>query len=184
MATQVWKRKAPAESPLFFPKDSICNGHLHSPKVSVQNKVTHRRYAIEVIQTAKIDEVWLCRSVVGKVANPNILAGLQEAIIRKGVFDITIRFLGGLLVLMEFQSEEVMNSYLDHISWLAQWFSELSIWKPNLRLSERLVWLSINGVPLHCWTVANFNRIGERFGCVISTDQNTSSIKSLTEVEL
>ncbi|KAK9291417.1 hypothetical protein L1049_019364 [Liquidambar formosana] len=152
----------------MFPSQS----HVHAD-------LKHVRNAIEVIQAAELDEAWLHRCMVGKVANYNSRSGLQEAIIREGVFDITIRFLGGLLVLVEFQSEEVMNWYLEQKSWLAQWFSELSKWKPGLQLTDRLVSLSINGVPLHCWTVANFNRIGERFGCVISIDCNTSTKKIL-----
>ncbi|KAK9275447.1 hypothetical protein L1049_022713 [Liquidambar formosana] len=181
-ATKIWRRKdAPLVPSRVEVQSRKPNDKGKGPMFpsQAQADLKHVRNAIEVIQAAETDEVWLHTCMVGKVANFNSLSGLQEAIIRKGVFYITMRFLGGLLVLVEFQSEEVMSWYLEQKSWLAQWFSELSKWKPSLQLTDRLVWLNISGVPLHFWTVANFNRIGERFGCVISIDRNTSTKKVL-----
>ncbi|KAK9283838.1 hypothetical protein L1049_012092 [Liquidambar formosana] len=53
----------------------------------------------------------------------------------------------------------------------------LKAWKLDMMFNERLVWLNITGVLLHIWSVANFERIGERFDLVISVDSNTANKK-------
>ncbi|KAK9288371.1 hypothetical protein L1049_016825 [Liquidambar formosana] len=114
-------------------------------------EIKHHSHGIETMQIEEVDGDWLKRSV----------------------FDITVRFMGGLLVLLEFHSEEVMKSHLEDTTWLDQWVKDIRSWHPNLIIHERLVWLSITGVPLHAWVGTNFRKIGERFGAVIFVDSNT-----------
>ena len=63
---------------------------------------------------------------------------------REGVFDITVRYMGGFLVVLEFHSEEIMKLHLEDTTWLAQWVKDIRPWHPNMLLHER-------SVAFNCW---------------------------------
>ncbi|KAK9292523.1 hypothetical protein L1049_020496 [Liquidambar formosana] len=75
-------------------------------------EVKHQSHAIESIQALEVQEDWLRGCAVATMIHFQSIAQLQEALITDGVLDINIRSLGGLLVLLEFQSEEIMKCHL------------------------------------------------------------------------
>ncbi|KAK9266419.1 hypothetical protein L1049_012439 [Liquidambar formosana] len=140
--------------------------------------VKHQNNVLETIQAVEVDDSWLKRCAFGTMHHISCLQSLQETFLREGVFYITVRFLGSLTVLLEFQYEESMLCYFEN-NWLSQWLGDIKPWRPNLFAQERLAWLSVVGVPLHAWLGPNFKTISERFGVVISVDSNTGSRKKL-----
>ncbi|KAK9286984.1 hypothetical protein L1049_015392 [Liquidambar formosana] len=189
----VWRRKESSIDPVKALQEEIPNPYVRTyadvlvgrnstngmAEQQTGNTTKHQHPVIETIQVEEVDNDWVKRCVIGSVIHFSYLQGLQEAFSREGVFDITVRYMGGLLVLLEFHLEEIMKSHLKDGTWLAQWVKDIRSWHPNLLVHERLVWLSIVGVPLHAWLEINFMKIGEKFGEVISIDGNTHNRKML-----
>ncbi|KAK9276545.1 hypothetical protein L1049_006079 [Liquidambar formosana] len=81
---------------------------------------------------------------------------LEDAFISVGVVDITIRHMGGMIVLLKFDSVDIKKRYLENgAPWLSTWFEELNEWKMIWSLKKRLVWLSVEGLLLNAWNVTN-----------------------------
>lgn len=87
--------------------------------------------------------------------------------------------MGGLNVLVSFQSKVIMESLLkDNRDWLLSWFSSIDKWPGQIVPPSRCVWLRCFGVALNVWSTENFFAVGSLWGDVISLDENT--LKSLS----
>ncbi|KAK9283721.1 hypothetical protein L1049_011971 [Liquidambar formosana] len=190
---QVWKKKVPPVDPVVNDQreamhptartyaDVVAGRNSNTDKAELHRNTMdkNKNHGIETIKIEKVDNSWANRCVVGSIIHFNNLRGLQESFVREGVFDITVRYMAGFLVVLEFHSEETMKLHLEDTTWLDQWVNDIRPWHPNLFLHERSVWLSIVGVPLHAWMEDNFRMIAERFGVVIEVDGNTKSKKKM-----
>ncbi|KAF5821201.1 putative RNA recognition motif domain, nucleotide-binding alpha-beta plait domain superfamily [Helianthus annuus] len=86
---------------------------------------------------------------------------------------VSLKYLGGLRVLLVFQNpEEAMLFLAEKEEVWSKWLASLSSWKGQLLDFQRLAWLSIKGVPLDLWDKSTFNAIGGKFGRIFqpSTD--------------
>lgn len=106
---------------------------------------------------------------------------LREAFISEGVWNIQLRPMEGIYVLLTFDSVEDMNSMLEGrgLCWLMNWFVEVKQWtlEPSMEYS-RVVWLNCYGIPLNVWNVETFYSISKLWGKVITLDEETSNKSS------
>ncbi|GJS43266.1 RNA-directed DNA polymerase, eukaryota [Tanacetum coccineum] len=61
--------------------------------------------------------------------------------------------------------------FMKHVG-VASWFSQLCKAQPDFVSKERIVWIDIEGVPLHAWSRPTFSKIGSRWGEVIELEDN------------
>ncbi|GJX54215.1 RNA-directed DNA polymerase, eukaryota [Tanacetum coccineum] len=61
--------------------------------------------------------------------------------------------------------------FMKHVG-VASWFSQLCKAQPDFVSRERIVWIDIEGVPLHAWSRPTFSKIGSRWGEVIELEDN------------
>lgn len=67
---------------------------------------------------------------------------------------------------------------LEQISeWLLQWFEWITLWNGNLSQTERLIWLTIEGVPVEAWNDNSFRKIASKWGKVLGVYPAISSKK-------
>ncbi|GJX84516.1 RNA-directed DNA polymerase, eukaryota [Tanacetum coccineum] len=66
---------------------------------------------------------------------------------------------------------ETKMRFLKHVG-VASWFSQLCKAQPDFVSRERIVWIDIEGVPLHAWSRPTFSKIGSRWGEVIELEDN------------
>ncbi|XP_058201387.1 uncharacterized protein LOC131316125 [Rhododendron vialii] len=82
--------------------------------------------------------------------------------------------MGGLNVLISFDSLETLNEFLkDESKVLAKWFSSVHAWDNQKIPPSRCVWISCYGVPLNAWCSSTFIEIGKLWGDVIKLDELT-----------
>ncbi|KAL8261805.1 hypothetical protein R6Q59_025854 [Mikania micrantha] len=81
--------------------------------------------------------------------------------------DTTIRYLGGLDVLVQFQNKEEAMSYLSKDVLWSEWFANLYVWEGRTVPFERIAWVRIQGVPPNLWDPFIFNQIGGIIGSVV-----------------
>jgi hypothetical protein len=109
-----------------------------------------------------------CYKDFRSIANAHILCRCE------GFLEVDIKYLGGLWVLFEFRTVETRNKFLKHKG-ISSWFSSLKPWYNEFVVTERLVWLEIEGVPLRAWNNDTFTSIGSKWGEVLFCDDSDSS---------
>ncbi|GJS63377.1 RNA-directed DNA polymerase, eukaryota [Tanacetum coccineum] len=85
--------------------------------------------------------------------------------------DVRLAYLGGLWVMIELTSVQTKMRFMKHVG-VASWFSQLCKAQPDFVSRERIVWIDIEGVPLHAWSRPTFSKIGSRWGEVIELEDN------------
>ncbi|KAE8707713.1 hypothetical protein F3Y22_tig00110377pilonHSYRG00213 [Hibiscus syriacus] len=64
--------------------------------------------------------------------------------------------------------ENVENSW----SYLKEVFLDVQPWTESYRPSQRVTWIKLCGVPLHCWNHVTFKRIAEQWGEFLAMGEN------------
>ncbi|PWA72841.1 hypothetical protein CTI12_AA072720 [Artemisia annua] len=99
------------------------------------------------------------------------IANTKNMCHNEGFLNVDFKYLGGLWVLFDFDSEEARNKFLSHKGILT-WFSSLIPWYNEFVVDERLVWLEIEGVPVRAWDNLVFTKIFNRWGEIIFIDES------------
>ncbi|KAH7842930.1 hypothetical protein Vadar_010806 [Vaccinium darrowii] len=61
------------------------------------------------------------------------------------------------------------------LSWILSWLDGAVKWSPDLLdTSNRFVWISCYGVPIHGWCCATFRIIAQRWGEIVSIEEATA----------
>ncbi|KAH7865242.1 hypothetical protein Vadar_004089 [Vaccinium darrowii] len=93
---------------------------------------------------------WLHKSVEGKLTNFCLVNTLQDLFISNSIWDGHIRPLGGLNVLISFDTVDSLEEFmLDKNRCLPQWFSSVEIWQNQRIKASRNTWISCYGVPVN-----------------------------------
>ncbi|PWA55680.1 hypothetical protein CTI12_AA423080 [Artemisia annua] len=108
------------------------------------------------------------------------IANTKNMCHNEGFLNVDFKYLGGLWVLFDFDSEEARNKFLSHKGILT-WFSSLIPWYNEFVVDERLVWLEIEGVPIRAWDNLVFTKICNRWGEIIFIDESDHGINEKLE---
>nr|GEV94883.1 RNA-directed DNA polymerase, eukaryota [Tanacetum cinerariifolium] len=84
-------------------------------------------------------------------------------------------FKGGLWTMMEFSSLISKEKFLQHVG-VASWFNSLSNAQPDFVSKERIVWMDIEGVPLHLWSHPTFTKIGSRWDELMELEESKDDL--------
>nr|GEW96306.1 retrovirus-related Pol polyprotein from transposon TNT 1-94 [Tanacetum cinerariifolium] len=89
----------------------------------------------------------------------------------KGFSGIKFSYLGGFLVLLEFDSLQSCNKFHTH-NGIKSRFSSLCQWTPHFEVVDRVVWIDVEGTPLHAWSRSTFNKIASKWGELVYLDDS------------
>nr|GEW93640.1 hypothetical protein [Tanacetum cinerariifolium] len=89
----------------------------------------------------------LMRKVKDITALPNLYVILKE----EGFQNFKISYLGGMWVLIELESSNASQKFIKHAG-VGSWFSSLQHASNPFVSDERIVWISIEGLPLKVWS--------------------------------
>ncbi|KAL4581616.1 hypothetical protein LXL04_006139 [Taraxacum kok-saghyz] len=111
---------------------------------------------------------WLDSCLVGEVKNIELLSKCMSIIHAYGLGECSIRYIGGLVVMLQFNNKMIADCFLQNqrLNWSA-WFVWLKKWDEKFLVKNRVVWLKIVGVPVNCWDPTFFTVIAEHFGKVV-----------------
>ncbi|XP_022002117.1 uncharacterized protein LOC110899536 [Helianthus annuus] len=113
------------------------------------------------------------RRIYGRFGKMNVL--LKE----EKYGDTTIKYLGGLSILLVFKSSFEADIFRADIPGFG-WFDSVESWTGQMIAFERLAWLNIYGVPLHLSGNETFDSVGRCFGKVIHASQRQPEDNILT----
>nr|GFA32397.1 RNA-directed DNA polymerase, eukaryota [Tanacetum cinerariifolium] len=84
-------------------------------------------------------------------------------------------YLGGLWVMIELNSSETKNKLMNHVG-VASWFKSLHNVQAEFVAKEQIVWIDIEGVPLHAWSRATFAKIGSKWGEMMDLEDGSDDL--------
>ncbi|KAK8675090.1 hypothetical protein V6N13_033160 [Hibiscus sabdariffa] len=93
--------------------------------------------------------------------------------------------MAGRVFLLEVEDEDLYNLLKDSgWSYLKQVFTEVHPWSESFRPLERVVWLEMVGVPLHCWNQQTFRRIAELWGDFLALGENAFQMSGVEKMSI
>ncbi|CAI9303088.1 unnamed protein product [Lactuca saligna] len=91
-----------------------------------------------------------------------------------------MKYLGGLLVGIQFRSEGDVGEFLKNENYWREWFRETKLGNSYDALPGRIAWLKIISLPLHMWTEGNFERIAGTVGKVLSPSEISMRLQDVS----
>ncbi|CAI9264957.1 unnamed protein product [Lactuca saligna] len=112
------------------------------------------------------------RALVGKVENFQALMNVRAFPEVEECPTVVMRYLGGLKMLVEFESEAAKSKFLvDGRQIWKPWFKTMYNWNPKENFNVRIASIMIFGVPQHAWCEEAFSVIARKWGTVIIPEE-------------
>nr|GEV09342.1 RNA-directed DNA polymerase, eukaryota [Tanacetum cinerariifolium] len=111
-----------------------------------------------VLDETCIKEFNFGMSLMGRVKDVSSIHNLPCIISKEGFQNVKLSYLGGMWVLFEFDSLALKEKFLNHFG-IGSWFTELIQADSSFKNEERIVWISIEGLPIKAWTPNTFCKI-------------------------
>ncbi|KAH7841221.1 hypothetical protein Vadar_027232 [Vaccinium darrowii] len=140
--------------------------HEHNGDILPHRKEIEKRHTLNV---QPIASEWLTRSAVAKLkvfTDPNCV---QKAFIDLNFTEVRVKSLGGMNLIITFQSKEDRLSAIQN-PLMTNWFSFFKPWNGEVAGISRLIWLNCRGMPLSVWNALTFKSIGALWGDFITLD--------------
>ncbi|KAJ0700186.1 hypothetical protein HanOQP8_Chr10g0364821 [Helianthus annuus] len=135
---------------------------------------------VEVSGFVKPFEDWYFRSLIVRTCNLTTLVKLDKLLVAQGGPKASLKYVGGLFMLLIFENLEEVASFIEFNSNIKLWFSWYEIWKGQTLPFERIAWLKITGVPLHLVDVEIFYSMCWIFGKVVHASTMSMEVNDLT----
>nr|GEY81872.1 hypothetical protein [Tanacetum cinerariifolium] len=107
---------------------------------------------------------------MGEVNQLSSINNLRVLLSNEGFQNVKLAYLGGLWVMIELESSKTKTKFMQHVG-VASWFSRLCNAQSDFVSRELIVWVDIEGVPLHAWSRSTFNKIMSRWGEVMELEE-------------
>ncbi|GKE45129.1 RNA-directed DNA polymerase, eukaryota [Tanacetum coccineum] len=104
-----------------------------------------------------------------KIKDINALSNLYVILANEGFDNVNLTYLGGFWVLIDVGSSSSKEKLLKHVG-VASWFTELLPANNSFVSDERLVWISVEGLPIKTWTNNTFAKIVSPWGVMADVD--------------
>ncbi|GKF00211.1 RNA-directed DNA polymerase, eukaryota, partial [Tanacetum coccineum] len=157
------------------PQPSKPHNHVTSSFVSVVKGNSYVHSPLSPAPALVLDDACVVQRnldnyVMGEVMQFSSIVNLCVLLSAEGFNNVKLTYLGGLWVMMELDSLKTKAKLMKHVG-VASWFSRLCNAQPDFVSKERLVWVDIEGVPLHAWSRATFDKIGAKWGEVMELEE-------------
>nr|GEX52183.1 RNA-directed DNA polymerase, eukaryota, nucleotide-binding alpha-beta plait domain protein [Tanacetum cinerariifolium] len=120
-------------------------------------------------------------SLMGKVKDITALPNLYVILEEEGFQNFKLSYLGGMWVLIEMESSTASQKFIKHTE-VRSWFSSIQPASNSFVSDERIVWISIEGLPLKICVKTKLNEIiYERFKVIIQGKVHWVRAKEMKE---
>ncbi|GJS30427.1 RNA-directed DNA polymerase, eukaryota [Tanacetum coccineum] len=130
---------------------------------------------VMVIDDACLVSHELDNFVMGEVRQFASINNLHKVLSTEGFANVQLAYLGGFWVMIKLHSPKAKLKFLNHKG-VASWFSHLCDAQQDFVAHDRIVWVDIEGVPLHAWTRNTFLKIGSKWGEVMEVDDENDDL--------
>ncbi|KAK8553683.1 hypothetical protein V6N13_100522 [Hibiscus sabdariffa] len=117
----------------------------------------------------------LNKCAVGTMPIVCSISSVEKRLQNWGFGEISIKSMGGRQFLIEFKDLDLFD-YLKEQNWsyFLEFFIDVEPWSEVYHLPERIIWIQVQCIPLHCWSQITFNRIAETWGNLIALGENAN----------
>ncbi|KAJ0703869.1 hypothetical protein HanPI659440_Chr14g0556211 [Helianthus annuus] len=122
---------------------------------------------VEVSSYVKPLGEWFEKSLIVRTTNLMTLFKLDKLILKVNGPKISFKYVGGLYMLLVFESSGEIIFFKDYNPYIKVWFSWLEVWKGQSLPFERIKWLKITGILLHLLDNEVFDSVGRVFSKVV-----------------
>ncbi|GKD35456.1 DIE2/ALG10 family protein [Tanacetum coccineum] len=105
----------------------------------------------------------------GKIKDFEAITNLKAVLENEGFNDFSLRYLGGMWVMIVFKTVEVKNKF-SLCAGVISWFSQLIQTSKDFTIDGRVMWVNVEGVPLKVWNENTFKRIAAKWGSLLSME--------------
>ncbi|KAE8669013.1 hypothetical protein F3Y22_tig00112261pilonHSYRG00067 [Hibiscus syriacus] len=127
----------------------------------------------------------LQKCLVGMMASFCSLSQVVDSLQAGGLGEIKTKFLGGRDYLLQIDDEESYRILKEqNWSFLNEVFQEVQPWSESYRASERVTWIKLVGMPLHCWNHSTFKRIAQQWGDCLELGENALQELGCEEISI
>ncbi|GJT31054.1 RNA-directed DNA polymerase, eukaryota, nucleotide-binding alpha-beta plait domain protein [Tanacetum coccineum] len=119
-----------------------------------------------VLDESCIKEHDLNLSLMGKVKEVSAIPNLPVMIAKEGFQNVKLTYLGGMWILFEFDSTTIKEKFLVHTG-VGSWFNTIKQADNSFVNDERIVWVSVKGLPIKAWTPNSFRKIASCWGTLV-----------------
>ncbi|GKB76812.1 RNA-directed DNA polymerase, eukaryota, partial [Tanacetum coccineum] len=125
-----------------------------------------------VLDDSCIVERVLEKFVMGEVKSFSSIPNLHSILLKEGFQNVNLTYMGGLWVMMELESIKIKKKNLQHVG-VSSWFHRVCNAQPDFVANERIVWVDIEGVPLHAWSRKTFTKICSKWGEMLELEESS-----------
>ncbi|GJQ94393.1 hypothetical protein Tco_0005532 [Tanacetum coccineum] len=119
-----------------------------------------------VLDDSCLKECDFSNSLMCQVNDVTVIPNLNIILEEEGFQSTSISYLGGLWVLIKFDSVDTLEKFRIHVG-IGSWFSSIKQPSNSFVSNERIVWISIEGLPTNAWTNNTFSKIAQKWGELI-----------------
>ncbi|GJS09127.1 zinc finger, CCHC-type containing protein [Tanacetum coccineum] len=136
----------------------------------IENKDKKEDVRIVEVCDDEVNTTLFNKCLIGEVKSMCYLTKLGSICGEQGLSNVEVKLLGGLEVLMVFDTPETATNILNSSGHgLRRWVHKMRIWNKNYTLPGRITWINIIGVPVSCWSESVFKKIAALHGRVIGS---------------
>ncbi|KAL4580182.1 hypothetical protein LXL04_016364 [Taraxacum kok-saghyz] len=156
-SSSVYSDEGAGRADLVIPKVAKLPPELPSKETSEEN-------SIQVVTSLDSKER-MNRVLLGEVLSFDLLRNIHEFKKAEGIADVTLRYIGGLYIMIEFNSPFATKEYLlrSKACW-SSWFKCLHPWSPDFHVGKRLASLSVIGLPPQAWCSGVISKVAMIWG--------------------
>ncbi|KAK8560864.1 hypothetical protein V6N13_026299 [Hibiscus sabdariffa] len=127
----------------------------------------------------------LSKCLVGIMATICNTSRVEERLHDWGLGELVVKNRGGRRFLIEIKDHELFK-ILEEQNWsyLKEVFAEIEPWTEAYHLPERITWIQVTGIPLHCWNETTFKRIADLWGTLLAMGENANQSFDCAKVTL
>nr|GEV66188.1 RNA-directed DNA polymerase, eukaryota, reverse transcriptase zinc-binding domain protein [Tanacetum cinerariifolium] len=112
--------------------------------------------------------------LMGKIKDINALSNLYVILANEGFEQVNLTYIGGVWVLIDTSSTSSKEKISKHVR-VASWFKELLPASDSFVSENRLVWISVEGLPMRTWTRNTFAKIVSPCGSLLEVEDEEDS---------
>nr|GEZ11667.1 RNA-directed DNA polymerase, eukaryota [Tanacetum cinerariifolium] len=107
----------------------------------------------------------------GKVRDASAIPNLYIILLKEGFQFVKLRYLRSLWVLIESDSLDSVEKFQNHVG-VGSWFSLIKLACNSFVSDERIVWISVEGLPINSWTRNMFSKFASKWGDLVVWDES------------
>ncbi|GKE27777.1 hypothetical protein Tco_1443161 [Tanacetum coccineum] len=143
-----------------YTNSNSCKASSYAKVVKVSNSNDVKNASDNHQTTSRTEEISndFPLAILGCYKDFHAISHTRSLCLSEGFLDVQFKYLGGLWVLFEFNSQDAKDKFITHEGIMPR-FSSLKPWHDDFVVEERLIWLEIERVPLRAWNNNNFTQV-------------------------